>query len=298
MSTESAPASLDKWAAWLLHRRGGDDPEQRSLVLDHLLPVRDRVLAGARLAPRDVVLDVGAGDGLIAFGAVERVGAGGRVIFSDVSRDLLEHGRSAAEQIGCLDRMSFVETSAEDLAGIDDASVDVVTTRSVLIYVGDKARAFEQFARVLRSGGRISLFEPINNYFPTTMDEFWGFDASPVSDLVEKLYAFEGWTEEASEEPDPMTGFTDKDLVAHAEAAGFREISLDLVVEVKPGSWVVGWDALLSFAPNPNAHTVGETMEGALTEDEQERFTHHLRPLAEAGDGVRKTASAYLRASK
>ncbi len=31
----------------------------------------------------------------------------------------------------------------------------------------------------------------------------------PVSDLVEKLVAYEGWTE-ASDEPDPMTGFTDK----------------------------------------------------------------------------------------
>src|SRR5262245_18015589 len=115
--------------------------------------------------------------------------------------------------------MTFVEARAEDLAGIDDASVDVVTTRSVLIYVKDKARAFEQFARVLRHGGRISLYEPINSYFPRSFDWFWGFDAAPVTDLVEKLYAYEGWTE-TSDEPDPMMGFTDKDLVAHAEAAG------------------------------------------------------------------------------
>jgi len=49
---------------------------------------------------------------------------------------------------------------ADDLAAIPDASVDVVTTRSVLIYVRDKRRAFGEFARVLRPGGWISIFEP------------------------------------------------------------------------------------------------------------------------------------------
>src|SRR6266567_2260602 len=37
-----------------------------------LCPIRDRVLDGARLRPGDTLLDVGAGDGLIAFGALEQ----------------------------------------------------------------------------------------------------------------------------------------------------------------------------------------------------------------------------------
>src|SRR5262245_37176970 len=79
---------------------------------------------------------------------------------------------------------------------------------------------------------------------------------------------------------------------------GFREIYLDLVVKVRPGSWFVGWDVLLAFAPNPNAQTVGEAMEGALTEQERVQFAEHLHPLADAGDGVLRTSSALLRASK
>jgi ubiquinone/menaquinone biosynthesis C-methylase UbiE len=52
--------------------------------------------------------------------------------------------------------------SADSLADIADASVDVVTTRSVLIYVKDKAAALREFYRVVRPGGRISIHEPIN----------------------------------------------------------------------------------------------------------------------------------------
>jgi arsenite methyltransferase len=179
--------TADKWAAWLLHRRDGDDPDQHAKALEHLLPIRQRVLDNARIAPGEVVLDPGAGDGLIAFGALDRAGPGGHVIASDVSDDLLSHTRSLAVELRVEDRMSFVQAAVEDLSGIDDQSVDVVTTRSVLIYVDDKAAAFRAFCRVLKPGGRVSIFEPVNNYFPDSPDEFWGFDARPVRDLVDKI---------------------------------------------------------------------------------------------------------------
>jgi ubiquinone/menaquinone biosynthesis C-methylase UbiE len=47
-----------------------------------------------------VLLDVGTGDGLIAFGALDLVGEDGRVVFSDVSQDLLDHSRTLAEEAG------------------------------------------------------------------------------------------------------------------------------------------------------------------------------------------------------
>jgi arsenite methyltransferase len=287
----------DKWAAWVLRRRHGGDPAQREKELEYLVPIRERVLDNARIRPGDVLLDVGSGDGLIAFGALERVGPEGRVLLSDISRDLLRHAEALATELGHTDRASVVEARAEDLSPIADATVDVVTTRSVLIYVDDKARAFREFHRVLRPGGRVSIFEPINSYFPETPDEFWGFDARLVRDLVAKVLEYEGWTDSAYED-DPMMNFTEKDLLRYAEEAGFREIHIELTVDVEPGSWVVDWDRMLDTSPNPNAHTVAEALDGALTEEERARFERHIRPLADAGRGVKRSAFAYVWAVK
>src|SRR5487761_261444 len=139
----------DRWHRWLTDVRFGGDPVVREHMLTNVLyPVRETVLGKARLQPGDTVLDVGTGDGLIACGARERLGPSGAVIFSDISQDLLDHCREAAAAEGLLDRCRFALAPADSLASIADASVDVVTTRSVLIYVKDKAAALREFCRV------------------------------------------------------------------------------------------------------------------------------------------------------
>lgn len=64
-------ASRDIWSDWLLERRFGGDAVQLKRLMDLLAPVRDRVLAGAALKDGETLLDVGCGDGLIAFGALQ-----------------------------------------------------------------------------------------------------------------------------------------------------------------------------------------------------------------------------------
>src|SRR3989442_189487 len=58
----------DQWAAWVLERRFGGDPDQAEQAMRNLGPMRDRVLEGAAIREGDVVLDVGACDALSAFG--------------------------------------------------------------------------------------------------------------------------------------------------------------------------------------------------------------------------------------
>ena len=60
-------STADIWAQWLLHRRHGGDRERLEATLDQLYPVRDKVLSDAQLGDGDTLLDVGCGDGLIAF---------------------------------------------------------------------------------------------------------------------------------------------------------------------------------------------------------------------------------------
>src|SRR2546422_3929055 len=122
----------DCWAEWLLHRRFGGNPALERLHMERLRATRDRVLDRARVLRGETLLDVGCGDGLIAFGALER--GAGLVLFSDLSQDLLEESRRLATELGVVDSCRFVCAAADDLGQVESESVDVVTTRSVLIY--------------------------------------------------------------------------------------------------------------------------------------------------------------------
>jgi ubiquinone/menaquinone biosynthesis C-methylase UbiE len=287
-----AERERDVWTQWLLQRRHGGDLDQLERQLKMLYPIRDRVLANARLREGETLLDIGCGDGLIGFGALEQVGSPGRVIFSDVSQDLLDHTRDVTVRMDIADRCQFVCAAAEDLAPIADASVDVVTTRSDLIYVGAKQRAFSEFYRVLRSGGRISLFEPINRFAYDESDgQFWGYDASPVQDISAKLRTL--FHAQQPLDDDPMMNFDERDLLAYAERAGFKERHLEFRVDVAPHE-PHPWETFVRMAFNPCIPTLAEAMAETLTPEESARFIAHMAPLIERGEGTFSLATAYL----
>jgi SAM-dependent methyltransferase len=283
----------DCWADWLAERRHGGDEEARRRGFEELARWRDRVLDNAELAEGETVLDVGCGEGLIGFGAVER--GAGTVIFSDISDDLLDVCREAATDLGVLDRCRFVQASAEDLTAFSSDSVDVVTTRSVLIYVADKGAAFSEFARVLRPGGRISLYEPINRFAVRAADTWAGYDLSPIPDISRKLRAVYETIQPS--DTDPMLTFDERDLVDLAERAGFYPIHLRLEAEITPIEPRT-WTGFLNHAGNPRIPTIAEAMKQALTPEEQNRLATHLRPLVEEGRGTWRMATAYVYATK
>jgi len=69
-------------------RHGGDADFGEQMLPRALHPVRDRVLDRAELQPDDTLFDIGCGDGLIAFGALDRLGLGGNAQL----RPLMEAG--------------------------------------------------------------------------------------------------------------------------------------------------------------------------------------------------------------
>jgi arsenite methyltransferase len=283
----------DRWAAWLRRRRSGGDAEVEARTVAQLADTRDRILDNAALAVGETLLDDGCVNGLVAFGALER--GAGRVLFADISEPLLEECRTIAGELGLIDRSEFLVAPADDLTAVPDASVDVVTTRSVLIYVRDKRRAFADFFRVLRPGGRLSIFEPINRFgMDERRREFFGLDEPEIGPIAAKLEAVYG---EAQPEDDPMLDFDERDLMYDAEAAGFFPVraELRLVVERQEAR---SWEGFLESSGNPNVPTLAEAMESALTSEERERYTAYLRPRVEGGLGRWRMAHAYLWASK
>lgn len=296
MTLAKTQAQADIWSKWLLHRRFGSDPEQVKAVMEALYPIRDKVLQNANLMDDEILLDVGCGDGLIAFAALEK-SMTCQVIFSDISQDLLNLDRSIAREMDIQQRCQFLNASADDLSIMEDASVNVVTTRSVLIYVAAKKRAFHEFYRVLKPGGRLSIFEPINRFNnPSPEHTFWGFDVTPVQDLARKVK--EAYLRRQPLDGNPMLDFDEYDLIAFAEQAGFDEVNLELQVKIKPHKMEVSFETLLGGAPNPLAPTLQEALDEALTPAEAKRFISFLRPLVEEGEGVKRSSVAYLWATK
>ncbi len=249
------------------------------------------MLERAAIERGDVVLDVGCGSGLIGLGALNLVGESGRVIFSDVSERLLAE---TATQVGNDGRASFVPCRAEALAPIESESIDAVTLRSVLIYVADKAAAFAEFTRVLKPGGSLSLFEPINSFSRSCgEDRLLGYELDG-RESVRKVQAVFNSLQPPT---DPMIDFDERSLIHLAEEAGFFPIAVDLELRVERGL-AQRWTSLLDTAMNPCVPTLREAMAQTLTATEREELKGLLRPLVERGQAVRRAAGCFLWASK
>lgn len=288
----------DIWAEWLLKGRFGGNADQMKATMEYLYQVRDKILFNVNLGENQTLIDVGCGDGLIGFGALEKSKTS-RVIFSDISQDLLNQSQTIAEEMGVLNRCQFVTASAEDLSMIEDESVEAVTTRSVLIYVAAKQKALDEFYRVLKLRGTLSVFEPINTFkHPVPPHIFWGYDVTPFVEIAEKLKAVYHRIQPPGR--DPMLDFDERDLMEFTESAGFREVHLNLEAKITPKSKgrspfsVKDWDTFLRIAGNPNIPTLAEAMREALTPTEKKAFIAHLRPLVESKQGIDQSAFAYL----
>ena len=289
------PSDVDIWARWVLYGRFRGDEDRAKQVLSALLPIRERILDHADLKENDLLLDVGCGDGFIAFGALQRV-PNLHALFLDISPALLQRARTVAHREGVLSRCHFLVGSATAIP-LPEAHVDVVTLRSVLIYVKNKARAFREFYRVLKPGGRLSLFEPVHTFAlkydrPTT---FRGYDVTPIVDLVDKIKAVYRRLQPPGQ--DPMLDFDERTLWRLAEEAGFTHLHLAFHVDREPGP-PENWENFLHVPRNPRIPPLARVLEEVLTPQERERFERHLRPQVEAGKRLQVQAVTYLWARK
>ena len=278
-------ADRDRWADWLIQgrQRGCDERQLRGLNRA-LVRVRNRVLAGARLRAGMAVLDVGAGTGLLALEAARRVAASGSVVALDVSADALREPTQSGTNVG------LVVGDAVSLP-LADECVDAVVSRSVLIYVIDKTLAAAEFRRVLRPGGRVSVFEPINRRYQFFADVDLA-DLEPQRGRV-----LNHWLGQR----DPggaMMGFDERDLERAFVDAGFDSIELTYEV-VRRRTRPTRRDVQRSLTTRPNPNMV--SYEEAAREELGEEADEHLADLATAlttRSSTSTSADVYLRAQR
>ena len=283
----------DRWAQWFTERRHGGDERTRVAIVHDNEAIRDWVLERAAIEAGDVVLDIGCGDGLIALEALRHVGDDGAVIFDDISEELLDRCRAVA---GDDARCRFLNASVTELP-LADNSVDVVTGRAVLIYVAEKQRAFDELHRVLRPGGRLSLYEPLNSFgYPEGSDTFWGFPVGDLEPLTEKVR--DVWRSIDLPEYASMHDWSERDLLGWVKQAGFSRVRYDATFVVTPSAPVEDFDARIRRAGNPLVPSIEEAIEQALTPEEAETLLAWFRPRMEAGGGLQYEAEGYLTAVK
>jgi len=115
----------------------------------------------AGLAPGQTVVDLGSGAGLDAFVARRIVGDTGRVIGVDFVPEMVAKARANAEKLG-VNNVQFVEGDIEDIP-LDADTADVVLSNCVLNLVPDKACAFAEMYRILRSGGHFCVSDVVTD---------------------------------------------------------------------------------------------------------------------------------------
>lgn len=202
------------------------------------------------------------------------------------------------EAAGAGERCQFRVASLPELEGVGDVVVDVVVLRSVLIYVDDKRLAFQHLHRVLRPGGRLSLFEPINSFgFPEPPGWLWGFDLTGLESLGELVKsAYDAYLQ--PDRGDPMLGFDERDLLAWGQQAGFQDLTLIYEAQIGRQHPSAGMDlaTFLDSAPNPMVPPFRRLLHDALEEDDRAAVEQRVAEQLALGDGRSRQAVVYFTA--
>jgi SAM-dependent methyltransferase len=172
---------------------------------DRLLRYRTNLLhEAAQFRADDTVLEIGCGDGMHLFALADSFARG---IGVDISEAMVARASGIAERRGLGDKFRFVASLGEELAGIGDASIDVVWCVGSLEHMLDQPAVARAAFRVLKSSGRFIGLTPNGGYV-------WYRRLAPLLSIATQHLATDHF-------------LTRDELTALLRDAGFSDIRID-----------------------------------------------------------------------
>lgn len=108
------------------------------------------------IKPGNHLLDVGCGIGIQAQEIAKRVTSTGKVTGTDISTTMIEVAKTKNLDSGLPLEFLLAEASVQPFP---DQSFDGIRTERVLLYISDSQKVFREFKRLLKSGGKLVIFE-------------------------------------------------------------------------------------------------------------------------------------------
>jgi ubiquinone/menaquinone biosynthesis C-methylase UbiE len=114
-----------------------------------------KLVAKFSLKPKELVLDIGTGNGVLLPFLSSKVKPGGRILALDISWRMIAWAKKTNHHRN----LRFLNASAETLP-IQDKKLDCITCFSAFAHVCDKIESLKEMARVLKKGGRLYIAHP------------------------------------------------------------------------------------------------------------------------------------------
>lgn len=176
--------------------------------------ISDRLVELAGVEEGSRVVDVAAGYGEPSLTAARRAGEGGRVVATDISREMLAYGRERAQAAG-LTNIEFVESDAASL-DFEAGSFDAALSRWGIIFDPDGEGAAARVRGFLEPGARMA----ISSWGPPDRVPFLGI---PVRTVMERLNV----PPPPPGTPGPLSRPTPEAIGGLLEGGGFSDVEVE-----------------------------------------------------------------------
>jgi ubiquinone/menaquinone biosynthesis C-methylase UbiE len=247
---DEAPAR----SGWQLEETSAEAYE-RYAVPSWSRPLARQLVELAAPGPRERVLDVACGTGIVARLAAQLVGERGAVCGLDVNEGMLEVARVASAKVS--PPIEWRQGDAQATA-LPDAAFDLVLCQQGLQFFARRAAALREMHRVLAPGGRLAL----SVLRPVAYNRGWGI-------LLAGALQRHAGPEAGAMMRSPFAEGDAAELRELVTSAGFHNVSVRIVIATArypSPTELVRWEAAASPLAGPIG-ALGEDARAALSAD-------------------------------